>query len=418
MVSGCSVTKGDIEHQLHIFRMVYETKYYDILGVPTDANNDQLKKAYRRLALKFHPDKNPEGGEKFKEISQAYEVLADEKKRKIYDQGGEQALKEGGGGGEFHSPFDIFDMFFGGRRRRPGEKPRGRDIVHQLKVTLEELYNSSHRTETVKRNVICDTCKGIGGKEGSVEKCKPCQGTGIVIKLRQIGPGMVQQIQQPCHECGQTGEKIKDKDKCKVCNGKKIVKEEKVIQCFVASGMKDGQKITFDGEADQAPGTEPGDIVVVLEEQEHPIFQRNGNSLLMKMEITLSEALCGFHRLIRTLDDRTLLVNSHPGQVIKPGDRKCISNEGMPMQKYVGEKGDLIIKFDVKFPKDNWIEHGSLCKLEAFLPKRQEYIISDLSEEVQLQDYDQEAHGRHRRHEYLDDEDEGHRGRGVQCQTS
>ena len=398
-----------------------ETKYYDILGVPTDANNDQLKKAYRRLALKFHPDKNPEGGEKFKEISQAYEVLADEKKRKIYDQGGEQALKEGGGGGEFHSPFDIFDMFFGGgRRRRPGEKPRGRDIVHQLKVTLEELYNSATKHISIQRNVICSACKGIGGKEGSVEKCKPCQGTGIVIKLRQIGPGMVQQIQQPCHECGQTGEKIKEKDKCKTCNGKKIVKEKKVMECYVHKGMKDGQKITFSGEADQAPGTDPGDIVVVLDEQEHSVFQRNGSSLLMKMTITLSEALCGFYRLIQTLDNRTLLLTSKQGRVIKPGDRKCISHEGMPMPKYAGERGTLIIQFDVKFPEDNWLEPDNLCKLENFLPKRQEYIISDISEPVHLQDYDQEAHSKHRRHEaYEEDGDEyGHHGRGVQCQTS
>ena len=400
--------------------MVVETKYYDILGVQPDATNDQLKKAYRRLALKFHPDKNPEGGEKFKEISQAYEVLADEKKRKVYDQGGEQALKEGGAGGEFHSPFDIFDMFFGGGRRRPGEKPRGRDKINQQKVTLEELYNSTTKQLTIQRNVICDVCKGIGGKEGSVETCKPCQGTGLVIKLRQIGPGMVQQIQQPCHECGQTGEKIKDKDRCKTCNGKKIVKENKVIECYIAKGMRDGQKITFEGEADQAPGSEPGDIVVVLDEQEHPIFQRNGNNLLMKMTITLSEALCGFHRLVHTLDDRTLLVTSQPGRVIKPGDRKCIVNEGMPLLKYVGERGSLIIQFDVKFPEDDWLEQDKLCKLEKYLPKREEYIISDLSEAVHLQDYDQEARSKHKHYDaYEDDGDEYHRpGRGVQCQTS
>lgn len=402
-------------------KMVVETKFYDILGVPPDATSDQLKKSYRKLALKFHPDKNPEGGERFKEISQAYEVLSDEKKRKIYDQGGEQALKEGGAGGEFHSPFDIFDMFFGGgRKRRPGEKPRGRDIVHQLKVTLEELYNSSTRKLAVQRNIICETCNGIGGKEGSVEKCKPCQGTGIVIKLRQIGPGMVQQIQQPCHECRQTGEKIKDKDKCKTCNGNKVVKEKKILECFVAKGMRDGQKITFPGESDQAPGTEPGDIVVVLDEQEHPVFVRDGINLQIKMKITLSEALCGFQRLVHTLDDRTLLVKSHPGQVIKPGEIKCIEGEGMPLKKHKGEKGSLIIKFDVEFPDDNWIGQDKLCSLEKYLPKREEYIISDLSETVNLKDYDQESYGRQKHYSdaYEDDDEHGHHGRGVQCQTS
>ena len=403
--------------------MVKETKYYDILGTSPTATDDQLKKAYRKLALKFHPDKNPEGAERFKEISMAYEVLSDEKKRKIYDQGGEQALKEGAGGGEFHSPFDIFDMFFGGgRRRQPGEKPRGRDTVHQLKVGLQDLYSGTTKQLSVQRNVICSGCNGIGGKEGSVEKCKTCQGTGIFIKLRQIGPGMVQQIQQPCHECGQTGEKIKEKDRCKKCNGKKIVREKKIIECDVLKGMKDGQKITFSGEADQAPGTEPGDIVIVLDEQEHPVFQRNGHNLIMKMVITLTEALCGFKRCVETLDGRTLLVVSHPGEVIKPGEVKAVEHEGMPMYKHNMINGMLLIKFEIKFPEDNWMDSARLIDLEKLLPKREEYIISDLSEAVHLKDYDQESSNTHRHHRdaYDDDDDEyGHGGgRGVQCQTS
>eukprot|EP00794_Sanderia_malayensis_P014215 gene14215-15698_t len=403
--------------------MVKETHYYDILGVTPTATNDQLKKSYRKLALKFHPDKNPEGTEKFKEISQAYEVLSDEKKRKIYDQGGEQALKEGGIGGEFHSPFDIFDMFFGGgRRRQPGEKQRGRDTVHQIKVTLEDLYNSTTRQLALQRNVICSGCNGIGGKEGSVEKCKTCQGSGIFVKLRQIGPGMVQQIQQPCHECGQTGEKIKEKDRCKKCNGKKVIREKKILECHVDKGMKDGQKITFTGEADQAPNTEPGDIIIVLDEQEHEVFKRNGSDLMMKMEVTLVEALCGFKKTVKTLDGRTLLITSHPGEVIKPDELKCIEDEGMPLSRNPNHKGMLIVKFVVKFPECHWIDQPKLANLEKLLPKREEYIISDISEAVNLQDIDQHrGHGMHdhRREAYEEDDDEySQQGRGVQCQTS
>ncbi len=402
--------------------MVKETKFYDMLGVETTATNEQLKKSYRKLALKFHPDKNPEGAEKFKEISQAYEVLSDEKKRKLYDQGGEQALKEGGMGGEFHSPFDIFDMFFGGgRRRQPGEKQRGRDTVHQIKVTLEDLYNGTTRQLSVQRNVICSGCNGIGGKEGSVEKCKTCQGTGIFVKLRQIGPGMVQQIQQPCHECGQTGEKIKEKDRCKKCSGKKIVKEKKILECHVDKGMKDGQKITFRGEADQAPNTEPGDIVIVLDEQEHDTFKRNGSDLVMNIDITLVEALCGFKRTVKTLDARTLLLTSHPGEVVKPGELKCVEEEGMPVYKHSILKGSLVVKFDVKFPENNWIANEKLSNLEKLLPKRQEYIISDISEAVHIQDYERHASSSHRHHRDAyeeDDDDYGQQGRGVQCQTS
>lgn len=276
------------------------------LGVTPESSPGDIKKAYRKLALKYHPDKNPDEPEKFKEISAAFEVLSDEKKISVYDKYGEQGLKESGG--EYHSPFDIFDMFFGGgRRRRPGEKEKGRDTIHQLKVTLDELYNSATRQLALQKNVICDGCDGSGGKKGSVQKCNNCNGSGVDVKFRQIGPGMVQQIQQPCRECNQTGEKIKEKDKCKKCRGKKIVKERKILECIIEKGMKDGQKIVFSDEGDQAPGIEPGDIVIVLDEKEHDIFKRVKRNLYLTIEIELADALCGFTKTITTLDNLLIL---------------------------------------------------------------------------------------------------------------
>ncbi|XP_074088608.1 dnaJ homolog subfamily A member 4 isoform X3 [Macrotis lagotis] len=298
-------------------KMVKETEYYDILGVKPSAAPEEIRKAYRRLALKYHPDKNPDEGEKFKLISQAYEVLSDAKKREIYDQGGEQAIKEGGTtSGSFSSPMDIFDMFFGGGGRMTRER-RGKNVVHQLSVSLEDIYNGVTRKLALQKNVICDKCEGIGGKKGSVEKCPLCKGRGMQIHIQQIGPGMVQQIQTVCLECKGQGERINPKDQCKNCNGCKVVREKKIIEVHIEKGMKDGQKIMFHGEGDQEPELEPGDVIIVLDQKDHGIFQRRGHDLIMKMKIQLTEALCGFKKTIKTLDNRTLVITSKPAQVSK-----------------------------------------------------------------------------------------------------
>ncbi|KAB7506344.1 DnaJ-like protein subfamily A member 1 [Armadillidium nasatum] len=404
--------------------MVKETAFYDVLGVSPTASTDELKKAYRKLALKFHPDKNPNEGEKFKLISQAYETLSNPEKRKIYDQGGEQALKEGptGGGGGFSSPMDIFDMFFGGGLRRNKER-RGKDVVHQLTVTLEELHNGTTRKLALQKHVICSKCEGVGGKKPP-EKCPSCRGTGMQVRIQQLGPGMVSQVQSMCGECRGQGERINPKDKCKTCEGKKVVRERKILEVNVDKGMEDGQKIMFSGEGDQEPGVEPGDIVVVLDEQEHQTFKRYGNDLSLSMRISLVESLCGFQKPIQTLDDRTLLISAIPGEVIKHGDTKCVMGEGMPQYRNPFEKGRLVIHFQVDFPTK--IPVDRIPQLEKILPPRPEVIIPDEAEECQLIEveasYERNRRRRHQDHMMYDDDDDDegmHGGRQhVQCQQS
>uniref|UniRef100_A0A6M2DKK9 Putative dnaj c chaperone protein n=1 Tax=Xenopsylla cheopis TaxID=163159 RepID=A0A6M2DKK9_XENCH len=403
--------------------MVKETTYYDVLGVKPGCTPEDLKKAYRKLALKYHPDKNPNEGERFKLISQAYEVLSDPAKKSIYDQGGEQALKEGGGGaGGFSSPMDLFDMFFGGgfsggRGGRRRER-RGKDVIHQLPVSLEELYKGAVRKLALQKNVICDKCEGRGGKKGAVEQCPTCRGSGMQVQIQQLGPGMIQQIQSVCSECRGSGERINPKDRCKQCQGRKTVRERKILEVHVDKGMTDGQKIVFAGEGDQEPELEPGDIVIVLDEKDHPNFKRSGSDLILRMNIQLVEALCGFQKVVKTLDDRDLVMTCLPGEVIKHGDVKCVLNEGMPQYKNPFEKGRLIVQFLVTFP--NTIPPEMVNALESCLPPRPVVEIPPGAEECMLIDMDPEQEARRRNHKNAyDEDDEGGPGANrVQCATS
>jgi DnaJ family protein A protein 2 len=372
--------------------MVKETKYYDLLEVQPDASESDLKKAYRKKALRLHPDKGGDP-ELFKEVTHAYEILSDSQKRSIYDTRGESGLSESGGMGGM-DPQDLFSQlfggggFFGGGGGSRNQGPRkSKDLVHRVHVSLEDLYKGKTTKLALTRNVICPKCDGKGGKEGAVRQCTTCSGRGVRITLRQMGP-MIQQLQQPCDECSGTGEIINHRDKCKTCNARKVVSEKKMLEVHVDKGMKGGQTITFSGESDQAPGVVPGDVVIVIEERPHERFKRNDNNLVIDVEIDLLMALGGGQFTIRHLDERALVVSIKPGEIIKQDDMKVIHGQGMPSQRH-HEMGDLYVKMSIKWPEH--IDPSKIHLLEQVLPPRKslpKFPKNVVAEEVEMTDVD------------------------------
>ncbi|KAG7092211.1 hypothetical protein E1B28_008578 [Marasmius oreades] len=377
--------------------MVRETKFYDLLEVSPNASESDLKKAYRKKALRLHPDKGGDP-ELFKEVTHAYEILSDAEKRSIYDTRGEAGLNEAGGMGGMDAQ-DLFSQLFGGGGgfggggffggggpSRQGPR-RTKDLMHRINVTLEDLYKGKTTKLALTRNVLCGKCKGKGGKEGAVKTCHSCNGRGIKMTIRQMGP-MIQQMQTTCDECSGQGETINAKDRCNQCKGKKVVSDKKVLEVHIDKGMKGGQTITFRGEADQSPGQETGDVIIVIEEKPHDRFKRQENDLVFEQEIDLLTALAGGEFSIRHLDERVLMVKLDPGEVIKHGDLKVIHGQGMPSQRH-HEPGDLYVKLGVSFP--DTIPLGSIPLLERALPSRKPMEQHDgnvLVEEVHLYDVD------------------------------
>jgi len=402
--------------------MAQHTKFYDLLGVPTTATVEEVRKAYKKLAIRLHPDKNPdnpEALEKFKEVSGAYEVLSDPEKREMYDKYGEEGLQGKGG---FHDPTSIFESFFGGgfsdifgRGGRGGPR-RGDDLKYSLGVTLRDLYNGKTAKLKITKNVICDECLGMGSlKEGGTSQCNSCRGRGVKVLLRPLGPGMVQQIQTVCSECQGKGEVIDEKDRCQQCHGKKVIPETTVQEFAVERGMEWGETIVKRGEGDQQPKMTPGDLIIVLQqkpdkEEYFNQFKRHGSDLIYKHQLTLNEALTGFKILIKQLDGRTLSV-AKSGEVFKPKDVLMIEGEGMPVEGNPYQKGRLFIEFDVLFPTYKQLGK-SVNQLKSLLPQpgaskvnlNKDEIVEDV--ESKRVDFEEEKRKGQRSRAGGDEEDE------------
>jgi len=415
--------------------MVNDTKLYDLLGVKPDASDRDIKKAFMVKARELHPDKNrddPQATEKFQAVNEAYEILKDPAKREKYDKYGPDGLRDGMAGGEdiFSHLFGNFGFFGGGGGGRGQQRrPRTEDARHEIKVSLEDLYNGKEITLKINRQVICPKCSGSGCVSGkSAKKCSDCDGRGQKVHVVRMGPMITQQV-GTCPTCNGSGEIISGADKCTQCKGTKVSTEDKRVVVHVERGMEDGENIRFQGAADEAPGADTGDLVVTIRQKKHDIFFRKHDDLLVKKKITLTEALLGAKFVIKHLDDRQIIVESGKGQVITPGSVKVIEREGMPNRSNPFERGRLFVHFEVEFPRYNQITPELQALLKRVLPAPDETAGIDMKSEnvfaVTMKDSDikqfeqaKKSANQTRKEAYNsrdDDEDERQSG-GVNCQ--
>lgn len=349
--------------------------YYEVLGVPKGASKDDIKKAYRKLAIKYHPDKNP--GDKnaedhFKEATEAYEVLGDEKKRQTYDQFGFAGVEGMNGGGHDYSTVfhdfedifgdfgDIFSSFFGGggaraqgsRQRRSN---RGPDLRYNLEVSFKDAVFGTKVEISYNRNVSCSACGGNGAAAGSGKKvCPTCGGSGQVRRSSGFFS-----IASPCPTCGGEGYIIDNP--CASCHGTGLVRKQQKIKVTIPAGIESGKRINIPGQGDNAPGGGPaGDLYVFISVKPHDYFERDGNDVYCAIPISFTQAALGAEIQVTTLEDKKLKLKIPAGT--QNGKILRIKNEGVPFLHNAGKRGDMYIKVLVEVPKKLSVRGKQLLK--------------------------------------------------------
>ena len=366
--------------------------YYEVLGVQKNATDEEIKKAYKKLALKYHPDKNPgdaEAEQKFKEAAEAYDVLRDPQKRQRYDQFGHEGVKGMGGfdmnmgdmgdifsmfgdlfeglGGRF-SGFSGFSGFGGGRSRGP-QVYKGRDMRLNVELTLQDMVHGCRKKYKLKKDLQCPHCHGSGSTDGKIDTCPTCGGRGFVVQSKQTMFG-VMQSQSPCPQCHGEGKIIKNP--CSHCRGEGIVTGEEVIEVDFPAGLMDGMSysVAQKGGAGRRNGVN-GDLQFIIREKTDNTFQRNGNDLVYNLLLSVPQATLGCDVEVPTVDGKAK-VNIKPGT--QPGTVLRLRGKGIPQVRGYerGRDGDEIINISVYIPdslsKDEHETMEKLLKSENFTP--------------------------------------------------
>ena len=363
--------------------MAEKRDYYEVLGVPKNANADEIKKAYRKAAIKYHPDKNPgdkEAEDKFKEAAEAYDVLSNEEKRARYDQFGHAGMSGAGGAGGFGGGFgggfsmdDIFSQFgdifgghfgggFGGSRGGRSVN-RGSDIRVRIKLTLAEIAEGTVKKIKVNKDVVCEQCGGSGAKDASSHTtCSQCNGSGYVVTVQNTFFGRMQS-QSVCPTCHGEGKIITAK--CSNCGGDGCVRDSEVIEIKVPAGVGEGMALTVSGKGNAARrGGINGDLIVVIEEERDPELLRDGNNLIHNLNITVVTAILGGEVEVPTIEGKAkikIAPGTHSGKVLR------LRGKGLPDVNGYG-KGDILVVVDITIPTSLTSEEKELVKKLADKP--------------------------------------------------
>lgn len=321
---------------------------YKVLDVVRSASDRDIRYAYKKLSRKYHPDKNKDPGaeSKFVEIAHAYDVLSDPEKRQIYDHHGEEGLKARENG-QHANPFDIFQSFFGGR---PAEQTRkGPSSLTEFEVGLAEMYSGGSVDFQAQKKVLCDHCRGSGAASSSdIHACSGCGGSGVKLVKQQIFPGMYAQSQVTCNDCQGRGKVIKKI--CPHCKGAKVLDHVQHYTLDILPGMPENHQVVFEGEADESPDWDAGDIIIrVKSKTEKGGFRRKESSLYWTEAIGVDQALLGFERNLTHLDGHVVRLK-HTG-ITQPGFVQSIKGEGMPILGR-SARGDLFVEYKVILPAE------------------------------------------------------------------
>ncbi|MCQ2188391.1 MAG: molecular chaperone DnaJ [Paludibacteraceae bacterium] len=373
--------------------MAEKRDYYEVLGVSKTATADELKKAYRKKAIQYHPDRNPDNPEaeaKFKEAAEAYEVLSDENKRARYDKYGHAGLDDQGGFGGFGgfgggmSMEDIFSQFgdifggmggfggFGGGGGGGRATRRGGDLRVRVKVTLKDVMNGVEKTVKIKRNEECTECKGTGSADGQTTTCATCGGKGVVYRVQRTIMGQMR-TQSYCPDCDGEGQIVKNK--CKCCGGEGVVQKEATVTFKIPAGVQDGMSLRIAGGGNAAgKGGEKGNLIVQIMEEQDPDLFRDNDDLIYNALISLPMAVCGGKIEVPTVDGKKCEVKIEPGTT--HGKLLRVKGKGLPRLNEYGT-GDLLVYVSVFIPKnlskDEKKEMEKLMESDSFKPKAEDY---------------------------------------------